>query len=183
MASRSRLLPLLLIAVPTVAVLALGCRTGRQKPFHYTGVPPGKVFEGVPDLVVEIGEDCHADPERAVLDAEATAERDSFDQVLWHLKSEQQGDRVVITSKPASEQSPGDPARGAEIRKMFQSEYGIPPPNNAIRSGKPAKTLLLLERKSAVWKYNIDYYRAGQKLCTYDPQICVQKPGSNGCSE
>lgn len=185
MASRSRLLPLLAITVLGIAVLSLSCRTGRQTPFHYAAVP-GESIVAPSDLVVEIGEHCHADPERAVIDIVADDERDSHDQVVWHIPGEQPGDRVVISAKPAEEQD-ADLAKGREIRNLLQERYEVSslnetPPNNAIRSGKPKKSLLFIKQHSADWKYNIEYFRDGKKLCAYDPTICIQKPGSDGCS-
>lgn len=188
MASRSFFLPRLAVAALAIVVLALGCRTD-QESFHYSG-DPGEEVVGPSDLVVKIGEDCHVDKEQELvtLDTEATGERGSYDQVLWHIQS---GDRVVISAKPAEEQDPKNPEKGRVILGAFQAQYDIPaiektPPNNAIRSGKPQKTPLLLKLlhkdKKAVWKYGIDYYRGGQKLCSYDPAICIQKPGTDSCS-
>jgi hypothetical protein len=184
MARRCRRLPLSTIVIFAIVVLAAGCRTGTQKPFHYS-VDQGIVTEDDTDVVVAIGEDCRANPERVALDSEATGERGFHDQVIWYVESEQSGDRVVISAKPAEEQA-ADPAKGRAILELFQPQYEIfaldeTPPNNAIRSGRPKKSLLVAKEHFAIWKYNIEYFRDGEKLCDYDPEICIQKPGSDGC--
>ena len=183
MTSLSRTLPRLAVAVLAIVVLAAGCRTGPQKSFHYSGVP-GEGLVGPADLVVEVGEDCHVNLERVVLDTWATGKRDSHDQVLWliHIEGGQPGDQVTISAKPAEKQDPSDPKKGREIRELLQVSYTVTSPDNAIPSGRPKKSLLFLKQHSVVWKYNVEYSRDGKPLCSYDPVICIQKPGTDSCS-
>ena len=181
MASRSRLPLFLAVAGFLVLAFLPGCRTA-QRPFNFS-VDQGKVPTPPPPGLVEISVDdagqCKADPEMVKVEFGVDEARA---QALWHLPDAQPNDRVVISAKPAAGQDPGNPRRGREIQKLFQSPLEITPGLNAIRSGKPSKTFLLVEQNgAAVWKYNIDYYRGGQKLCTYDPEICVQKLGTTGC--
>jgi hypothetical protein len=181
MASRSRFLVRLFIAALPVFALLPGCYTmGGQKPFRFAN--ESSMTKTKPPGLVEIGSDCHASPEIAVVDVAEGRSANPRDQLLWHVTGKQARDRVVISAKEAEKQAARG-LSGQSIRDLFQSEYEIPESFDAIRSGQPRGALPLLKdgKGKVVWKYNITYYRNGAELCRYDPRVCVERNGTTVC--
>jgi len=186
MASHSRLPVCLFVAALPLVALLQGCPApGGQKPFHYQDL---RLRQKPPELV-EIRSDCHADPEtaRVEVDPEGGTKHPRA-QVIWYVVDKQPGDRVVISGKPADQQNP-KAGNGQAVRDLFQSEYEIQDTFDAIRSGPPSGALPLLAagKDKVVWLYNIEYYRLNpttgksEKLCRYDPRVCVERQGSIVC--
>ncbi|HEY7214636.1 MAG TPA: hypothetical protein VIC28_08395 [Thermoanaerobaculia bacterium] len=181
MANASHVVPRLVAALP-VTVLLWGCQSGGRQPFRFPEQPPAQASAAqgkaphrkAPPALVEITSDCKASPERAVVNAKLINRWNPSSNALWHATDKQAGDRVVISAKENQ-----DP----KSRTLFQPRYEIPPSFNAIRSGSPkgAKRVVFHSKTSLVWQYTVDYYRDGKLLCSQDPEICIQKPGTNSC--
>jgi hypothetical protein len=185
MANRSHVLPRLVAALP-IAALLWGCQSGGQQPLRFPEPLPGQeptaTAQGkaspqqkASSALVEITSDCKVSPERAVVNVKLINRWNPSSNALWHAVDKQAGDRVVISAKETQ-----DP----KSKTLFQPRYEIPPSFDAIRSGSPrgAKGVVFHSKTTRVWQYKVDYYRDGKLLCSQDPDICIQKPGSSGCS-
>jgi len=172
MASRSRVVQYLAVAALLTVALLSGCSTGRQPAFRYPArmeTPPDKESPAH----VEINSECNVSPEKAVVSVGLFNRRNPRSQVLWHATDKQERDRVVISAKE------GD----AQNRTLFGPVYDMPASYAAVLSGSPTginRVIFHLE-KQLIWRYRVDYYRDGKLRCTRDPEICIQKPGTNGC--
>jgi hypothetical protein len=169
MSTRSRLLSRLAFALLIVALLWSCQSVGGPKPFRYSGPP-----------LVEISDDCRANPYKVVVDVGLFTLGHPRSQVVWHVTGKQAGDEVIIMGERAEYRSPGRPPQN--IPSPFQAKYKIPSSYDAIRSGSLKAALKLFRNKkdAIVWTYGIEYYRDGKLLCKeHSPEICFQKWG--GC--
>jgi hypothetical protein len=183
MSTRSRLLSRLAFAALLIVTLLWSCQSGGgQKPFRYSGPP-----------LVEISDDCRANPYKVVVDVGLLTLGHPRSHVVWHVTGKQAGDRVVILDEGAQlmtsdqravNQASHDKRQGKVVPSPFQKEYAIPSSYDAIRSESPKAALKFLHnpKDSVVWTYSIEYYRNGTLLCKeHSPSVCIQKMGSSGC--
>jgi len=164
------------LAIVFLAVAWTGCPST-------TGPPQGGpfVWQGAIEPVIIISRDCEASPDVTVIDYQGPGLAQGRTQVVW-VVDKNDDETLRITPKEATAQDPGNSQRGDQIRGLFGERFEIPPgAEDAIRSGPP-KVPPPFSDGEVIWRYNVEILSGGgEKVCSYDPEVCIRDQGSSGC--